>query len=194
MAFVECGNGHIYDNSLNQTCPYCNGGGRRMEFGAEPGEAGKTVAPRSYTPSAGSVGKTVAAISKSMAREPVAGWFVCIDGPDQGKDYRILARNNTIGRDEKMDICIHGDEAVSRESHARVGYDEKHNVFHLIPGESANNIYLNGEPVYIPTKMTEGDVIEVGETRLVFVQFCKKGYNWKEGFDLGPSLGGKDEK
>lgn len=194
MALVECGNGHIYDDSLHQACPYCNGGGRRMEFGAGAGEAGKTVAPRSYTPSSEGMGKTVAAIRKSMEREPVAGWFVCVDGSDKGKDYRILARNNTIGRDERMDICIHGDETISRESHARVGYDEKHNVFHLIPGESANNIYLNGEPVYIPSKMTQGDVIEIGETRLVFVQFCREGYNWRDGFDTQTTCAGKDGK
>lgn len=194
MALVECGNGHIYDSALSQECPYCNGTGRRMEFGADAGVPGKTVAPSNYVREPGDIGKTVAVIGKTMEREPIAGWFVCIEGPEKGKDYRILARNNTIGRGEKMDICIQGDSSISRESHARVGYDEKHNVFHLIPGESANNIYLNGEPVYVPEKMREGDVIELGETVMVFVPFCRSGYNWKDGFDRQAYSGGRDER
>ena len=205
MALVECGNGHIYDDSQYQECPYCNGGEaqNRVEFSAEaagigktvpvgggyvdqipmPSNVGATVAPKSYTQPKEDTGKTVAVFQKTMKLEPVVGWFVCIDGADKGKDYRILAKNNTIGRGEQMDICIKGDSTISRESHARVGYDEKHNVFHLIPGDSANNIYVNEEPVYMPTKLAQGDVVELGETKLIFVQFCRNDYNWKCGFE-----------
>lgn len=204
MALVECGNGHIYDDSQYQACPYCNGGEtqNRVEFAGAPGSVGKTVpvgggyvdqvpmqqplgatvAPRNYVTSKEDTGKTVAVFQKTMKLEPVVGWFVCIEGPEKGKDYRILAKNNTIGRGEQMDICIKGDSTISRENHARIGYDEKHNVFHLIPGESANNIYVNEEPVYVPVKMTQGDIVELGETKLVFMPFCREGYNWKCGF------------
>lgn len=202
MAFVECGNGHIYDSDQYPSCPYCNGGGNRVEFGAGGAGVGKTmpvgggyanqgpaaepvgatVAPRNYTPAKEDTGKTVAVFKKTMDIEPVVGWFVCIEGPEKGKDHRILAKNNTIGRSEQMDICIKGDTSISRENHARIGYDEKHNVFHLIPGESANNIYVNEEPVYVPTKLAQGDLIELGETKMVFVPFCREKYNWKCGF------------
>lgn len=203
MALIECGNGHIYDSDQYQACPYCNGGGNRVEFGAggdsigktapvgggyvdqipTEGVLGATVAPKSYTQPKEDTGKTVAVFKKSMNMEPVVGWFVCIDGPEKGKDHRILAKNNTIGRSEQMDICIKGDSGISRENHARIGYDEKHNVFHLIPGESTNNIYVNEEPVYVPTRLAQGDVIELGETKLIFVPFCREKYNWKCGFE-----------
>lgn len=201
MALVECGNGHIYDSEQYQSCPYCNGDGNRMEFGTgssmgktvpvnggyvdqipTAGAVGATVAPKNYTQSKEDTGKTVAVFKKTMNMEPIVGWFVCIEGPEKGKDHRILAKNNTIGRGEQMDICIKGDSGISRENHARVGYDEKHNVFHLIPGESTNNIYVNEEPVYVPTKLAQGDVIELGETKLIFVPFCRDKYNWKCGF------------
>lgn len=207
MALVECGNGHIYDSDQYQSCPYCNSGVNRMEFGGDAsgigktapvgggyvdqvplagGELGATVAPRNYSGSGSEdTGKTVAVFKKTMNIEPVVGWFVCISGPDKGKDYRILAKNNTIGRSEKMDICIKGDTTISRENHARIGYDEKHNVFHLIPGESANNIYVNDEPVYIPARLSAGDIVEMGESQMVFVPFCREKYNWKDGFARG---------
>lgn len=226
MAFTECGNGHVFDNMQYQSCPYCNNGGFRIDFGANAGggigktvpagnynqqfqpnqyqpnqfqanqyqanqyqqsEIGATVAPASYQPKpepqkqAEDTGKTVAVFQKKMNLEPVVGWFVCIDGPDKGKDYSILAKNNTIGRSEKMDICIKNDSTISRENHARLGYDEKHNVFHLIPGESSNNIYINEQPIYVPTEIEAYTVIEIGETKLIFVPFCNDKFTWKDG-------------
>lgn len=190
MAFTECGAGHIYDTDQYTTCPYCNNGGNRIVFGGE--EVGATVAPSNYQSSFtnnneganrgdSDTGKTVGIFQKTMKMEPVVGWFVCIEGPDKGKDFRILAKNNSIGRSEKMDICIKGDSTISRENHARIGYDEKHNAFHLIPGESANNIYIADDPVYVPTKLEPDMILEMGETKLMFVPFCNERFTWKEG-------------
>lgn len=209
MAFTECANGHLYDSDQYATCPYCNGGGNRIEFagagdsgvgktapvggGFGPAatspvvgaaEIGATVAPQSYRKKEEAeedTGKTVGVFKKSMNLEPVVGWLVCVDGPDKGKDFRIMAKNNTIGRSEKMDICIKGDTTISRENHARLAYDEKHNNFHLIPGESTNNIYLNDEPIYIPTKLSAYDVIEFGESKIIFVPLCNEKFTWQTG-------------
>lgn len=202
MAYIECANGHVYDNGQYTVCPYCNGGGNRIEFCGNTDsssvgktvpsgipstpntELGATVAPQSYKASKGTemdTGKTVGVMQKSLKMEPVVGWFVCIEGPEKGKDYRILAKNNTIGRSEKMDICIKSDTTISRENHARLGFDEKHNVFHIIPAESTNNIYLKDEPIYVPTKLEAYDVLELGETKLLFVPLCTEKFNWKDG-------------
>ena len=112
-----------------------------------------------------------------MDVDPVVGWLVCIEGPSRGKDFKIYGKNNTIGRSEKMDICIKGDQTISRENHARLAYDEKHNNFHLIPAESTNNIYIS---VYIPTMLSAYDCIEFGDTKLLFVPFCSDKFMWKD--------------
>lgn len=203
MALTECANGHLYDTGQYASCPYCQGGINRVEFGAggnsgigrtvgigTPGgmpvssEVGATVAPSGYRGSvSGSedTGKTVAVLQKSLKVEPVVGWLVCIDGEDKGKDYRVEAKNNTIGRSEKMDITIKGDNTVSRENHARLAYDVKHNAFHLIPAENVNSIYVNDEPVYIPTKLEAFDLIEFGESKFLFVPLCTEKFNWQDG-------------
>lgn len=212
MAFIECGNGHIFDTDQYQTCPYCQGGIRRVEFGTVnnsqvgktvPGgymeqtpyqtnnsAIGETVAPQGYqdavanakqTEASEDIGKTVAVFKKKMNMEPVVGWLVCIEGADKGKSYIIYAKINSIGRSEKMDICINGDTTISRENHAKIGYDEKHNAFHLIPGENVNSIYIDDEPVYVPVKMEAYQLIEFGETKLVFVPFCNDKFTWKDG-------------
>lgn len=193
MALTECANGHLYDTDQYATCPYCTGGMNRVEFspGAAPG-VGKTVGAPGAVPDPGlgktvgaqpapDTGKTVAVFQKSFDREPVTGWLVCIEGPEKGKDYRIAARNNSIGRSETMDICIKSDQAISREGHARLAYDGKYNHFYLIPGESANNIYVNGEPVYVPTQLKKGDILELGESKFLFIPFCDETFNWQDG-------------
>lgn len=221
MAFTECANGHLYDSEQYAVCPYCNGGGNRIEFGggaasdigktapvgggfgssggtsagspaggpAGMADIGATVAPQSYRKAMEEkeedTGKTVGVFQKKMKIEPVVGWLVCIEGPDKGKDFRIWAKNNTIGRSEKMDICIKGDTTISRENHARLAYDDKHNNFHLIPAESTNNIYLNEEPIYVPTKLGEYDVIEFGDSKFIFVAFCNEKFTWSDGLKQG---------
>lgn len=204
MALTECANGHLYDTSQYQSCPYCNGGTNQVVFGAGGNSAvgttvgvgmgaspaapeiGATVAPAGYNragrpDSDRDTGKTVAVMQKSFNREPVTGWLVCVEGAEKGKDYRVAAKINSIGRGENMDICIKGDTTISRENHARIAYDGKHNDFHLIPAESINSIYINDEPVYVPTRIKAGDIIELGESKFRFVAFCDNTFNWKDG-------------
>lgn len=158
-------------------------------------DIGKTMAPSSYQQSlpsnpgplnrgrseAADEGKTVAVMQKSFNTEPVVGWFVCVEGPDKGKDYRILAKNNSIGRGDMNDICIKGDPSIARENQGRLGYDVKHNAFHIIPGESANNIYIGDDPVYLPTKLEPRQIIEIGDTKLMFIPFCDDKFTWEDG-------------
>lgn len=194
MAVLECKNGHLYDTDQYAACPYCQGSSNRIDFGSagvgktavlnEAEESvGATVAPAGYgkQPKQNDTGKTVGVFKKHMNFEPVVGWLVCIEGPEKGMDYRIYGRNNTIGRSEAMDICIKGDITISRENHARLAYDEKHNAFHLIPGDSTNTIYLNDEPVYVPTRLNEYDVIEFGDCKFIFISLCNEHFTWQAG-------------
>ncbi|MBR1471397.1 MAG: FHA domain-containing protein [Lachnospiraceae bacterium] len=161
----------------------------RASYGYVNPEIGATVAPSNYQAQPkrndSDTGKTVAVLQKSMKIEPVVGWLVCIEGKDKGKDYRIAAKNNTIGRGDKMDIQIKGDDTISRENHARLAYDVKHNAFHLVPGENTNGIYLGDEPVYVPTKLKAYDLIELGESKFLFIPFCSEKFTWQDGMKQG---------
>lgn len=186
MAIIECGQGHLYDTDQYEVCPYCNGGGNAIDFGSGAmDEIGATVAPGAYMKRQREENKTVGVLKKKMHMEPVVGWLVCIEGSDKGKDYRIWAKNNTVGRSEEMDICMKGDDTISRENHARLAYDEKHNNFHLIPAENTNNIYLNDEPVYVPVKLEAYDCIEFGNSKFAFLPFCSERFTWKTGLTEG---------
>ncbi|MCD8130158.1 MAG: FHA domain-containing protein [Lachnospiraceae bacterium] len=117
-------------------------------------------------------------VSKEPPVAPVVGWLVCVKGNNLGRDYRIVAGRNFVGRGDKMDICIKGDTSVSRTSHAVVVYDPKSNVFLAQPGDAKELFYINDALVLSPTQMKPMDRISVGETTLVFVPLCGEGFQW----------------
>lgn len=149
-------------------------------FSADNNQSGKTVAPEDYRRERARQEKTTDIFKKRYGLDPVVGWLVCVEGPNKGKDYHLWARINSIGRGESNDICIDGDGTISKEQHARLAYDSRHNSFQLIPGNSVNNIYLNDEPIYIPVKLNAYDIIELGESKMLFVPLCCERFQWEK--------------
>ena len=199
MELKRCPNGHYYDESKHSSCPYCGtnvnmdivngrvnqGGGNDLPetrplytAPAAPGapEEPKTTAKSQAKPSAQN--KTVGFYHKKVGIDPVVGWLLCVDGPEKGRDYRMRSGRNTIGRAENMDICIAGDNSISRDRHALIAYDPKKVVFMLQPGDSREMCYVNDEGVYAPVEIKAGDVIELGETKLRFYPACGEDFKW----------------
>ena len=69
--------------------------------------------------------------------------------------------------------------AFARENHARLAYDPRHNSYQLIPGDSTNNIYLNDIPVYAPAVLAAYDVVELGQSKFVFLPLCGDRFQWE---------------
>lgn len=185
MQLTRCDNGHYYDASKHSSCPHCGVQNLDIDFQ-------KTVARRpdsvGLAPTQAKTGessldgeaKTVGVFRKKMGIDPVVGWLVCIDGPDRGRDFRIHSEKNFIGRSDKMDISIPGDESVSRENHATVSFNPKKSLFRIFPGESRGLVYLNEEEVITPIELKAFDVIELGQTKLIFIPFCGENFSWQQ--------------
>lgn len=109
---------------------------------------------------------------------PVTGWLVCVDGPARGKDFRIRAGYNYIGRAEHMDICITGDNKIGRERHAMIAYDPEEKVFFFGPADGKSIVRLNGKMVMVPSEIQAYDVITIGATKLMFVPLCGERFSW----------------
>ena len=199
-----CSAGHVYDADQFASCPYCNRNTRAIQFGATaaPAGYGATTAPAGYGAApAGrddTIGqtvmpeairrrmeqerdnRTVGEFKRKLGYEPVVGWLVCVEGPEVGKDYRLFGRINSIGRAEGNDVVLAQEHTVSQKNHVRLAYDAKHNNFQLIPGEGTNVTYLNDEPLYVPQKLNACDVLEMGDTKLIFVPLCSERFRWPE--------------
>lgn len=147
-------------------------------YGAPPPEPVQSPPPPPGI-SVTAANKTVGMMQSQMGFDPVVGWLACVAGPSKGKSYTVRGGINSIGRSERMDIVVTGDLKISAENHAKISYSEKHNRFNLLPGEGRNIVYLNDEEVFTPMPLQAYDIIDFGETRLLFVPLCGERFTWK---------------
>jgi hypothetical protein len=126
--------------------------------GEAPGGGAKTVKmgdpppPRQQpTPDEGVTRRYPMGKGDMNRMDPVVGWLVCVAGPDKGRDYRIHAERNFIGRGADMDIAVAGDEQISRKNHAVISYNPKRHTFTIAPGDSHGLTYLNDDELLTPS-------------------------------------------
>ncbi len=127
------------------------------------------------------VQKTVGMFNvKKGAKQPVAGWLVCVEGPHIGEDFRIVMGRNFVGRAQNMDIVLAKDNSVSRDKHAIIIYEPKGNIFLIQAGDSKELFYLNDKVVLSTTELNVYDNIKIGSSVLLFVPFCSDQFNWND--------------
>lgn len=198
---TRCGKGHWYDTSVDKECPHCKQAGERLGIQLNDiEEDDKTISLAEMDPSLGAELEDILDTSsvqvnggssnedddKTIAfgffgvREiaPVVGWLVCMTGTERGKDHRLHAGKNFIGRSMSMDVLMVDDKTIARDRHCSVIYDPKGNVFY-VSSEGGNLVYLNGEMLDLSTQLKEGDRITIGKTDLFFIPFCKEGRTWE---------------
>ncbi|MGN1197847.1 MAG: FHA domain-containing protein [Acetatifactor sp.] len=193
MEMRKCKNGHYYDASIHQECPYCTnniGAGVTLPLANNEASAtlplvsgndseNRTVALNNAINSADlDEGRTVALIKEEKGIDPVVGWIICIEGNEKGRDYRIHADNNFIGRSDRMDICIRGDETVSRDNHAVISYDTVDNTYYFSPGDGRAIVRLNEKALFQTAEIKAYDRITIGKSTFVFLPLCGKEFCW----------------
>ncbi len=190
MAIIQCENKHFYDDKRHESCPHC---ARGANLNAEntnnsnvsffQSVSAKSVkfedleAVKNASSNIENAQKTVGLFMMNNNMEPVSGWLVGIEGENRGRSFEIHINNNLVGRSMKNDIKIN-DEHISREKHFVITYDPKSNRFFVTAG--AGLTYLNGDSLFDSKEIFDGDVIEAGKSKYVFVAFCKDGRNWNE--------------
>jgi len=111
--------------------------------------------------------------------DPVVGWLVVVDGPGRGASLNIGYGNNRIGRAPTENISLDfGDEEISRENHSTITFDGRHRRYYVLPGQGRNLVYVNDQPVMTPLELTGGEELLLGQTKLRFVPFCGKTFDW----------------
>jgi hypothetical protein len=203
MAMRQCANGHVFDDLKNTDCPYCTGGagigvtrplGSSIEAPAFPSTAPLQATPAfpKTSPVAASeiprtmpldnpeTNKTMALNINESGISPVCGWLVCVEGEKRGKDFRICGEKSYIGRLRSNDICLDFDNSISKESNAVISYDCRNNRFFMQPGEGKNNIYVNESLLLAPIELKDFNIIEIGQTKLMFRSLCSEFFKWEQ--------------
>jgi len=172
--------GHFYDNSKFSSCPHCiEGMEDRKTVSGAISQLMQSKSPQAKLVDFGAVKqgdeKTVG-IYKKKGWDPVTGWLVCVKGPEKGRDYRLHAGRNFLGRAPQMDISIADDQQISREHHCSVVFEPKGRMFLLVPGSSIT--YLNGKQVSEAEALKSGDSIDAGASEFIFIPFCGEEREW----------------
>lgn len=122
--------------------------------------------------------KTISTFSQEKGNEFVTGWLVCIKGKNRGKDYQLYHGYNWIIRDSDMDICIQTNLTGIYTKICEVVYDDKNNEFYIVPDKEIP-VLLNEKTVIGSCNIVTGDNIQIGESILEFIAFCRKGKVWE---------------
>ena len=170
---TRCAKGHFYDADKNRTCPYCE----QATAGGATTPLNSPQPPVSPVRIPEDTGETIGFYDE-MTIQPVVGWLVSIQGSTIGKDFRLCSGRNYIGRGKDMDIVLEGDNKVSRSKHAIILFDPKSQKTLCQAGESRELFYLNDSVVTGTVELKQGDVITIGDTKLMFVPFCGDLHTW----------------
>ncbi len=200
----QCTNGHIYDEKLHNSCPYCSNGGnigvRSLNDNAAQPAFPKTEAlnaPEAVSspafPKTEPLNKPAAAPAPAVKKEmgvtvalnvsesginPVRGWLVVVNGDKTGLSFVIHSEKNTIGRGSDFDIDLAFDKAVSKDGDVIVAYDARNRKFFISPSVGKNNVYHNDQLLLVPSELKDFDSVEIGSTKLVFRSFCCESFTY----------------
>jgi pSer/pThr/pTyr-binding forkhead associated (FHA) protein len=92
-------------------------------------------------------------------------WLIKLVGKNEGKEIMIFKPQTIGGRDELIDIPIFGDPDVEPR-HFVIKADQRR---HLIQDlNTSSGTFVNGQKIQQPQLLKDGDVIQVGMTKLKF--------------------------
>lgn len=203
MNLLRCKNGHFYDGDAYTSCPHCgsqpSGDNPTVAIVTPPegvdddvtvalspdeGQTVRSDAPtvRKSLPNDDQVTVSIYTDEKvqNVQKSPTVGWLVCTKGKFYGQDFRLMSGRNFIGRSKEMDICLEGENSVSRDRHATIIYEPRQNIFLAQPGESRELFYLNGEVVLSAIAIKKNDVLQIGEVSLMLIPCCDESFDWSD--------------
>ena len=105
------------------------------------------------------------------------GWLICVEGPEKGREHRVLAGRNFAGRGLGMDICLSADPEIHQNDQFSIVYDPQSLSFSVVPGKGGLT-QLNGETLSGAAELHDYDTIRAGKTALMLRSFCGEAFQW----------------
>lgn len=191
MAVVRCDRGHFFDDEKFDACPHCAsplpparrgiGMQQTVARASDAQVADRALAQKQLVEFVSTAGKkdekTVGVFRTGKGMDPVVGWLVCVEGGERGRDYRLHAGRNFVGRAMNMDIALMDDERISRDNHCSIVYEPVKAAFMLVAG-TGDGLTVDGERVAESVRLFGDERIEIGSSVFVFVPFCRGDRSW----------------
>lgn len=175
---VQCRNKHYYDAEKYKECPHC---GQTVNTGEtiQDIKKKKSDLAQQYI-------KSFSQEFSEQIRQPeqhnkeyfVAGWLICISGPDLGHCFNLFKGYNTVGQSYGNNICMEKDKKIDQDVHFSVIYDNRKNKFYLLPESHTLSTYLNGQKQKEASQIQSGNIIKAGESEFEFIAYCRENKKW----------------
>lgn len=92
-------------------------------------------------------------------------WVRVLAGNNEGKDYIISKPLTVLGRDERADVPLYGDSGLAPQ-HAAIKMEQGRHL--LLDGGAQLGAVVNGNRVQQSQLLRDGDMIQLGQVRLLF--------------------------
>ena len=92
-------------------------------------------------------------------------WVRVLAGKNEGKDYIISKPMTVLGRDERAEVPLFGDPTLAPQ-HAAIKMEG--NRHYLLDGGTPLGSVVNGQRVQAQQLLRDGDMIQLGQVRLLF--------------------------
>lgn len=104
------------------------------------------------------------------ANKPDApAWLTIVDGAGHGTVFALKGNYARIGRQDDQEVALSfGDDSISRDGHAIVCFYGEEQGFIIRDGGKPNPVYFNGRRIQGERRLSDGDLIRIGETTLRF--------------------------
>ena len=162
--------------------PTGRGSGTRVIDLGSPGhpddewsEAGETRVVELESATAAAEGHTLKAPT-APDTDMLAGWLVCVDGPQRGQDFRLFAGHNAVQVGAAGDLTVIPTAARGPGMVARVSCGE--GAQPLSPGDSAWTFTLEELGQASARSLAPFQRLRLGGSTLVFVQLCGVEFGW----------------
>ncbi len=91
---------------------------------------------------------------------------IVVAGPNEGDYYPLKQTSTVVGRDAKCPIQI-VDQMMSRV-HLEIRYEAGDQAYYAKDLKSANGVMVNGNRLMRETKLVNGDLLELGNSKLMY--------------------------
>lgn len=92
-------------------------------------------------------------------------WVKVLAGKNEGKDFILSKQMNILGRDERADVPLFGDNTVGGQHSAIRAEKSRH---YLIDAGTQLGTVVNGQRVAGELLLRDGDMIQIGTHRILF--------------------------
>ncbi len=94
--------------------------------------------------------------------------IIVTQGKQEGDFWPLGRRTTVMGRGESLLVQIL-DDLVSRK-HLQIRYDSQTNAYTAVDMNSRNGVYINNQRIADEAVLTDGDMICIGQTVLLFTE------------------------